>query len=101
MSNISAQAAHQVKQQVSKMTQVVFNVVAEDGQGPHIHQQVQESGMHEHGAEKRYKSYMSRERSGQPLIDMARKKSVLRDKSGLIARTERDLEEEDQGIEDD
>jgi len=52
MGNTGCNPAHQVKQQVPKRPHLVFNIVAEDIQGPHIAEQMPEPPVEKHKRKK-------------------------------------------------
>src|SRR5581483_1730558 len=71
MRQVRAHTAQQVKDQIAKVPQSVFNIVAKNAQKPHIANYVPPISMEEHGADERNKGDACRYRSTYPPCEIA------------------------------
>ena len=79
---------------------MVLDIVTKDRQKPHVHNQVQPGSMHEHGTEQGNDRGIGRNVTGDPLIQMAGHESKLENKNVAAAGRKRNLEQENQNVDD-
>src|SRR5262249_41744363 len=79
-----AQAAGQIEEQVTKVAEAVFNVIAENCQAPHVEDQVEHGAVEEHGSKQRKQGLGRGLCACQPGIYVSRDKCKSFENAGTL-----------------